>query len=216
MSQASDVAARRADRATASLLEAVGPGTLGVGDVLGPASANDNRVARFDGASGKLLQNSVAALDDSGNASGFVSVAIGATPATVGAVRLTNNQFIFGRFSSVDLQLIGVDTGANVVIGANATDNIYNASSAHTIKINNVTVFQAVTNTLGVFNHTPAAQTADSGALTDSTGGTVDGTLVDVTTATLADPVKINNNFADLAAKYDALRAHARAHGWMA
>lgn len=35
--------------------------------VSGPASATDNALARFDGTTGKLIQNSIATLDDSGN-----------------------------------------------------------------------------------------------------------------------------------------------------
>ena len=42
-------------------------GGAGSGDVVGPASATDNALARFDGTTGKLIQNSVATLDDSGN-----------------------------------------------------------------------------------------------------------------------------------------------------
>ena len=40
-----------------------------VGDVSGPAGATDNAVARFDGATGKLLQDSALLLDDSGDLS---------------------------------------------------------------------------------------------------------------------------------------------------
>ena len=39
----------------------------GAGDVIGPSSATDNAVARFDATTGKLIQNSAATLDDSGN-----------------------------------------------------------------------------------------------------------------------------------------------------
>lgn len=39
----------------------------GTGDVVGPGSATDNAIARFDGTTGKLIQNSGAAVDDSGN-----------------------------------------------------------------------------------------------------------------------------------------------------
>jgi len=42
---------------------AAGPGT---GDVVGPASATDNAVARFDSTTGKLIQNSTAILSDAG------------------------------------------------------------------------------------------------------------------------------------------------------
>lgn len=38
----------------------------GAGDVVGPGSATDNAVARFDLATGKLIQNSLATIDDSG------------------------------------------------------------------------------------------------------------------------------------------------------
>lgn len=37
------------------------------GFVVGPASSTDNALARFDGATGKLVQNSNASLDDAGN-----------------------------------------------------------------------------------------------------------------------------------------------------
>ena len=43
------------------------------GDVTGPASSTDNAVARFDGVTGKLIQNSVTTIDDTGNASGILS-----------------------------------------------------------------------------------------------------------------------------------------------
>lgn len=45
----------------------VGTGGAGSGDVAGPASATDNALTRFDGTTGKLVQNSSATLDDSGN-----------------------------------------------------------------------------------------------------------------------------------------------------
>ena len=41
--------------------------TAGAGDVVGPASATDNALVRFDGTTGKLIQNSLGILDDSGN-----------------------------------------------------------------------------------------------------------------------------------------------------
>ena len=43
------------------------------GDVVGPASATDNAVARYDTTTGKLIQNSVTLIDDTGNASGILS-----------------------------------------------------------------------------------------------------------------------------------------------
>lgn len=48
-------------------------GGSGTGDVVGPASATDNAVVRFDTTTGKLIQNSVITIDDTGNASGILS-----------------------------------------------------------------------------------------------------------------------------------------------
>ena len=45
----------------------------GAGDVVGPSSATDNAIARFDTTTGKLIQNSVTTIDDTGNASGILS-----------------------------------------------------------------------------------------------------------------------------------------------
>lgn len=65
----------------------------GSGDVVGPASATDNAVARFDLTTGKLLQNSAVTIDDSGNI------------ATSGTVD--------GRDVSVDgTKLDGIEAGA--------------------------------------------------------------------------------------------------------
>ena len=47
--------------------------TSSTGGVVGPASATDNAVARFDTTTGKLIQNSVTLIDDTGNASGILS-----------------------------------------------------------------------------------------------------------------------------------------------
>jgi hypothetical protein len=41
-------------------------GGTGSGDVAGPASATDNAISRFDGTTGKIIQNSLATIDDAG------------------------------------------------------------------------------------------------------------------------------------------------------
>jgi len=57
----------------------------GTGDVVGPASATDNAIARFDTTTGRLIQNSTVTLDDNGNAINVNSVGFDTTPATVPA-----------------------------------------------------------------------------------------------------------------------------------
>lgn len=46
------------------------------GDVFGPASSTDNALSRFDGVTGKLIQNSLVVLDDSGNMSGINTLTV--------------------------------------------------------------------------------------------------------------------------------------------
>lgn len=53
----------------------------GSGDLVGPSSSTDNALMRFDGATGKLAQNSVGILDDTGNLS---------IPGTINANGLTS------------------------------------------------------------------------------------------------------------------------------
>ncbi len=49
----------------------------GSGDVVGPATSTDNAVARYDGTTGKLLQNSVVIVGDTGNTTGLGTVSSG-------------------------------------------------------------------------------------------------------------------------------------------
>src|SRR5439155_13254457 len=66
----------------------------------------------------------------------------------------------------------------------------------------------ATSQKLSVWNQTPIVQPAAAGqaALTDSTGGTAASSCVDVTTAGLADPTKINANFASVLVLLLAIR----------
>jgi len=58
-------------------------GTAGSGDVVGPSSATDNAVARFNTTTGKLIQNSAVTLDDNGNLASVNSVGFDTTPSTL-------------------------------------------------------------------------------------------------------------------------------------
>ena len=66
------------------------------GNVDGPASSTDNAVARFDGTTGKLIQNSVVTIADStGNMAGVGTLGVGAITTsgalTYGGVTLSNS-----------------------------------------------------------------------------------------------------------------------------
>lgn len=67
-------------------------GTLAEGVVIGPASATDNALARFDATTGELIQNSVIIVDDSGNMLGIGTLASSGDMVlntTTGNIRLT-------------------------------------------------------------------------------------------------------------------------------
>lgn len=67
------------------------------GDVVGPGSSTDNALVRFDGTTGKLVQNSAGVLDDSGNLTGLASVTAttltGALTGSVGATTPNTGAF---------------------------------------------------------------------------------------------------------------------------
>jgi hypothetical protein len=82
-------------------------GPAGPGDVNGPASATDNAVARFDGTTGKLIQNSVVTIGDTGNMAGVGTLAV---------TDLTDSSLTAGRVTYAG-------TGGNLVDSANLTFN---------------------------------------------------------------------------------------------
>lgn len=64
----------------------------GSGDVVGPASATDNAVARFDATTGKLIQNSVVTIaDTTGNMAGVGTLNTHTIPGGTGTLALTSN-----------------------------------------------------------------------------------------------------------------------------
>jgi hypothetical protein len=81
-----------ADGADGQSLTTNGAGTLrwdsaaGSGDVVGPASATDNAIARYDTTTGKLLQNSSVTIDDDGNMFLDASGSSEVSPRVFGAI----------------------------------------------------------------------------------------------------------------------------------
>jgi uncharacterized protein (DUF736 family) len=55
----------------------------GAGDVAGPSSATDNAITRYDGTTGKLIQNSTVTLSDTGDIANVNSVIFDTTPGTL-------------------------------------------------------------------------------------------------------------------------------------
>jgi hypothetical protein len=106
------------------------------GDVVGPATSTDNAVARFDGTTGKLIQNSVVTIADStGNMAGVGTLGVGAITTsgalTYGGVTLSNS--VTGTGSMVlsasptltgTLAAAAANFSGAVALGDAAADNI--------------------------------------------------------------------------------------------
>jgi hypothetical protein len=68
----------------------------GIGLVKGPATATDNAICRFDGTTGKLIQNSLVTIGDTGNIAGVVNQTMsGGLTLTAGGVTLTTGGIAF-------------------------------------------------------------------------------------------------------------------------
>ena len=108
------------------------------GDVVGPASATDNAIARYDTTTGKLLQNSVVTIGDTGAATGFTTLSastsvstpiVKATSSAGGAVQNASgtNQIQWGAGGG-DNVTIDVSTNLN---GTNAQIDISPTGTGH-------------------------------------------------------------------------------------
>jgi hypothetical protein len=102
-------------------------GVTGLGDVVGPASATDNAIARFDTTTGKLLQNSVVAVGDTGAVTGVTTLAA-STSVTTPIVQATNSAGLALRNSAGTSQIsMGAGGGDNVTIAVSTNLNGANA-----------------------------------------------------------------------------------------
>lgn len=104
--QAADVVNALDSTATTAPLSAAQGKALNDGKVTGPASATDNAIARFDGETGKLLQNGSGTLDDNANLS-LVQFGPELAPALLDANWSDNAKFSFHGDGSVTVTLGG-------------------------------------------------------------------------------------------------------------
>jgi hypothetical protein len=97
------------------------------GDVVGPASATDNAVARFDTTTGKLLQNSVVTIGDTGAATGFTTLSA-STSVTTPIVQASNSGGLALKNSGGTTQMsVGAGGGDNMSINVSTNLNGTNA-----------------------------------------------------------------------------------------
>jgi hypothetical protein len=160
------------------------------GDVDGPSSATDNAVARFDGTTGKLIQNSVVTIADStGNMAGVGTLGVGAITTsgalTYGGVTLNNavtgtGDMVLSTSPTLVTPALGTPSA---LVGTNITGTAAGLTAGNVTTNANLT--GAITSTgnatlLGSFSSANLA-----GALTDETGT---GSAVFATSPTLVTP----------------------------
>jgi hypothetical protein len=97
------------------------------GDVVGPSSATDNAIARYDSTSGKLLQNSVVTVGDTGAVAGVTTLAV-STSVTTPIVQATNSGGLALKNSGGTTQMsVGAGGGDNMSINVSTNLNGTNA-----------------------------------------------------------------------------------------
>ena len=132
----------------------VTPGISGYGDVVGPGASTDNALARFNLATGKLIQNSGAILDDLNSLSGILDlgmtgdingvVDIAMTGDITGAVDITMTGILTGGTagSVFDIESIVADGGTAIAFKLNSQNALANAAALLlSLRNNNVPKF---------------------------------------------------------------------------
>ena len=146
------------------------------GDVVGPASATDNAIARYDTTTGKLLQNSVVTVGDTGAVSGVTTLAA-STSVTTPIVQATNSGGLALKNSGGTTQMsVGAGGGDNMSInvstninGTNAQIDISPTGTGHVhIKPSGTNSVEIAPTSVGTINNmTIGATTAVAGSFTD-------------------------------------------------
>jgi hypothetical protein len=107
-------------------------GGSGSGDVTGPGSATDNAAARFDGTTGKLIQNSGVIIDDNNNVSGIASIQLSSPNMAI----LSSDTFTWTQsYTLVAAQSGSVDDLATINGGSTGRLLTIEPSSGNTITV---------------------------------------------------------------------------------
>jgi hypothetical protein len=108
-------------------LLALAPVNYVSGDVVGPTSATDNAVARFNGSTGKLIQNSLVTISDAGATTGITTLNA-STSVSTPIVQASNSAGLSLKNLSGTTQMnVGAGGGDNISINVSTNVNGTNA-----------------------------------------------------------------------------------------
>lgn len=188
---AGDAAASKYLKADGTWATIAGGGT---GDVVGPSSATDNAVARFDATTGKLIQNSAVTIaDTSGDITGGKYNTVAISGASTPTLAVTGTTTVSGANTGDQTNISG--NAATVTTNANLTGPITSSGNATAIASQTGTGTKFVVDTsptlvtpiLGVAAATSINKMAVTAPATSSTLAVADGkTLTASNTLTLA------------------------------
>jgi hypothetical protein len=161
------------------------------GDVVGPASSTDNAIARFDSTTGKLLQNSVVTVGDTGAITGITTLSA-STSVTTPIVQATNSAGLSLKNSGGTTQIsMGAGGGDNVTVavstnlnGTNAQIDISPTGTGHVhIKPTGVNSVEIIPTSVGKMENVTI------GAVTRAAGSFIDLTTTNAPTFGAALPI---------------------------
>jgi len=162
-----------ADGSNGQVLATNGSGTLswttagggGSGDVVGPASATDNAITRFDQTTGKLIQNSTVILDDSGTITGVAALAAvtaSITSANVGTAVIT-------ALTATGASVASANVGTGVITALTATGASVASANVGTAIITTGTVTNLTSTSASIASMNAGVALFTTGTITNLT-----------------------------------------------
>lgn len=165
----------------------------GTGDVVGPSSATDNAAARFDGTTGKLIQNSVLIIGDTGNVTGIGTLNTFTLPSSnfvgISDAQTLTNKVIAGANNTLTVRLASDVTGnlpvTNLNSGTSASSSTFwRGDGSWATPTGSGTVNAGTAGQIGYYATSTAAisgnanLTISTAALTVGVAGSAAGTLL--------------------------------------
>ncbi len=151
------------------------PGAAGVGDVVGPGSATDNAIARYDSTTGKLIQSSNLTLPDDAASTevGYLNIPQNSQSANYTTVMADRGKHILHPLADNNPRTFTIDSNANVAYPIGTAITFINEINTVTIAITSDTLTLVGAGTTG--SRTLAANGIATAIKITSTKWMIDG-----------------------------------------